>query len=204
MTDTMMTVTMVLVVIPSVVIHEMAHAYAADALGDPTAREAGRLSPNPLRHVDPVGSVAVPLVMAVALPFIVAWARPVPVVVGNLRRPRLHSLWVAMAGPASNVATAALAIVIFRLLRPDQHSSWWVILALVTIVNVVLAVYNLLPIPPLDGSAVVEFLLPRTWLPRWHRVRPFSILLLVALLIAGRRHLDGMLDWAVDLWRWQQ
>ncbi len=204
MTDTMMTVTMVLVVIPSVVIHEMAHAYAADALGDPTAREAGRLSPNPLRHVDPVGSVAVPLVMAVALPFIVAWARPVPVVVGNLRRPRLHSLWVALAGPASNMAAAALAIVIFRLLRPDQHSSWWVILALVTVVNVVLAVYNLLPIPPLDGSAVVEFLLPRTWLPRWHRVRPFSILLLVAFLIAGRRHLDGMLDWAVDLWRWQQ
>jgi len=195
---------MILVVIPSVVIHEMAHAYAADALGDPTAREAGRLSPNPLRHVDPVGSVAVPLVMAVALPFIVAWARPVPVVVGNLRRPRLHSLWVALAGPAPNVATAAPAIAIFRLLPPDQHSSWWVILALVTIVNVVLAVYNLLPIPPLDGSAVVEFLLPRTWLPRWHRVRPFSILLLVALLIAGRRHLDGMLDWAVDLWRWQQ
>ena len=204
MSDTMMTVTMLLVMVPSVVVHEMAHAYAADALGDPTARQAGRLSPNPLRHVDPVGSVAVPLAMAVALPFVIAWARPVPVVVANLRRPRVHSLYVALAGPASNIAAAALAVGLFRVLRPEQQSMWWVVLALVTIVNVVLAIYNLLPIPPLDGSALIEFLLPRSWLAGWYRLRPLSILLLIGLVLVGRRHLDGLLDWAVDLWRRQQ
>ena len=147
---------MVMAMVPSVILHEVAHAYTADAFGDSTARRAGRLSLNPVRHIDPVGSVLVPVFMVMLAPFVIAWAKPVPVFQGDLRNPRLHSLYVALAGPATNFALAGLAIGAFRILRPESQSWPWAVLAMLTIVNVILGVYNLLPIPPLDGSAVIE------------------------------------------------
>ena len=195
---------MVMAMVPSVVLHEVAHAFTADALGDSTARRAGRLSLNPLRHIDPVGTLLVPVVMVLLMPFVVAWAKPVPIYQGNLRNPRVHSLWVALAGPLTNFAIAGLAIGVFRLLRPAQNTWPWALLAMFTIVNMVLGVYNLLPIPPLDGSALIEFLLPRSSLRWWFRIRPYTIFLLLGVLLLARDSFEPLFEWAIDLWDAQQ
>lgn len=200
----MLALTMLVAMVPSVMLHEVAHAYTADAFGDNTARRAGRLSLNPVRHLDPVGSIAVPLLMVLLAPFVIAWAKPVPVYQGNLRNPRLHSLYVALAGPMTNFALAGLAIGVFRVVRPDNDTWPWALLAMLTIVNVVLGVYNLLPIPPLDGSAVIEFVLPRSGLRWWYRIRPYTIFLLIGIMLLARDWFEPLFDWAIDLWTAQQ
>jgi len=197
---TVFAITMVVAMVPSVILHEIAHAYTADAFGDSTARRAGRLSFNPIRHIDPVGSVLVPTVMVLLLPFVIAWAKPVPVLQSNLRNPRVHSLYVALAGPATNFALAGFAIGAFQLFRPERDTWPWLLLAIFTIVNVILGIYNLLPIPPLDGSAVIEFMLPRSKLHWWYRIRPYTIFGLLAIMLLARGWLEPMFDWAVDLW----
>jgi Zn-dependent protease len=203
MSDLSLTIIMLVVLVPSVILHEIAHAYTANALGDNTAARAGRLSLNPIRHIDPVGTLAVPLILALAAPFIIAWAKPVPVVASRLRSPRVHSLLVALAGPTTNFAIAGLAIGTYQVLRPDEQGVLWAGLALLTIVNIVLGVFNLLPIPPLDGSAIIEFLLPRRMLDGWYRVRSFSFILLFGFMIFGRDLLSPVFEWALDLWRIQ-
>ena len=200
----MWAVAMMVAMVPSVILHEVAHAYTADVFGDDTARRAGRLSLNPVRHIDPVGSLLVPIVMVLLAPFVIAWAKPVPVMQSRLRNPRVHSLWVALAGPVTNFALAGLAIGAFRVMRPESDTWLWGLLAMLTIVNVILGVYNLLPIPPLDGSAIVEFALPRSSLEHWHRIRPYTIFLLIGFVFLARPLFDPLLDWAVDLWNDQQ
>jgi Zn-dependent protease len=195
--------TMVLAMVPSVIFHEVAHAYSADAFGDSTARRAGRVSLNPLRHIDPVGSLLVPGLMVLFVPFVIAWAKPVPVFQGNLRNPRLHSLYVALAGPASNFALAGLAIGANQVLRPASGSWPALLLGLFMVVNVLLGVLNLLPIPPLDGSAIIEFFLPQHHLVRWHRIRPLMVFPLFGLLFVGRGLFEPVINWAVDLWQSQ-
>lgn len=195
---------MVLAMVPSVIVHEVAHAYSADAFGDSTARRAGRVSLNPLRHIDPVGSLLVPGLMVLLVPFVIAWAKPVPVFQGNLRNPRVHSLWVALAGPASNFAMAGLAIGVNQIARPASGSWPALLLGLFMVVNVLLGILNLLPIPPLDGSAIIEFFLPRRQLLRWHRIRPFMIVPLFGLLFLGRDFYEPVINWAVGLWESQR
>ena len=138
------------------------------------------------------------------LPFVIAWAKPVPVLQSNLRNPRVHSLYVALAGPATNFALAGFAIGAFQLFRPERDTWPWLLLAIFTIVNVILGIYNLLPIPPLDGSAVIEFMLPRSKLHWWYRIRPYTIFGLLAIMLLARGWLEPMFDWAVDLWNSQQ
>ncbi|MFT7645601.1 MAG: Zn-dependent protease [Candidatus Poriferisodalaceae bacterium] len=200
----MVAVLVIVVLVPSVILHEVAHAFVADALGDDTARRLGRVSLNPLRHIDPIGTLLVPIVMVALTPFVIAWAKPVPVLPSRLRSPRRHSLMVALAGPFTNFALAGLAIGVFQVVRPVRDSMLWGTLALATIVNVVLGIFNLLPIPPLDGSAIIEFLLPRRVLHTWYRFRPYSIVLVVALLLLGRDKLEPVSQWAFDIWNYQQ
>lgn len=159
------------ILILSIVIHEVAHGYAAAALGDPTARYAGRLTLNPVSHLDPIGSVVLPLVTYFSGGFIFGWAKPVPYNPHNLRYGQWGEALVALAGPASNIS---VAIVFGLLIRFAPLSETFIsVAALVAFVNIILAVFNMVPIPPLDGSKVLFAFLPyraqhiRYFLERW-------------------------------------
>lgn len=145
----------VVVLIGSVVIHEVSHGYAANALGDPTARLQGRLTLNPIPHLDPVGSLLIPgLLIITGAPFVFGWAKPVPFNPYNIRNQRVGEAIIAAAGPASNIALATIAALIFRLSGADGGALGG-FLVLAVIINLVLAIFNLVPIPPLDGSKLL-------------------------------------------------
>ena len=171
----------------AIVLHEIAHGWVANAFGDPTARRKGRLSINPLRHVDPVGTLALPLILAVAGAPIFGWAKPVPVVARRMRNPRLHMVLVALAGPGMNLLLAAVgALLLAALMIRPGSGLFWLFLALNLInfvaINIFLAVFNMLPIPPFDGGHVVEGLLPRAAARHYAKLRRYGFLLLFALL----------------------
>ena len=204
MTGTQIAFLLVGVLIPSVILHEVAHGWVADRLGDDTARVAGRLSLNPLRHIDPFGTILLPVMMALFSPIVLGYAKPVPVVISRLRKPRRGALLVSLAGPATNGALAIIAIVAFRAFRPAEESVLWYVLALFSVVNVVLGLFNLLPFPPLDGAAIIEFVLPDRARRHWYRLRPYA----PHSSSGGPAEISGPLgsifEWAVDLWRAQQ
>jgi Zn-dependent protease len=174
----------------AIVFHEISHGWVANAFGDPTAKSLGRLSPNPVKHVDPVGTVALPMVLAIAGAPIFGWAKPVPVVAQRLRNPRLHMMLVALAGPGMNFLLAFLASVALALSAPlisDPRSfgASFLIANLQNflVINIFLGVFNLLPIPPFDGGHVVEGLLPRRALPTWQRIGRFGFPLVILLIV---------------------
>jgi Zn-dependent protease len=173
----------------SLTVHEMAHAWTADRLGDPTARRLGRVSMNPLVHADPIGTFLFPLLAMLAPMPLIGWAKPVPVDVRRLPQPRRDFLLVAAAGPASNVVLAyagSLALLVFEASPPaDESMRFWVGQALTRFVglNVLLAVFNMLPIPPLDGGNVLSALLPPRLSARFDAIRPYGFLLLYALVL---------------------
>jgi Zn-dependent protease len=148
-----------LVIIPSAIMHEFAHGYVADKLGDPTARYAGRLSLDPRVHIDPIGSLLLPLMLFFGSggSFMFAYAKPVPYNPNNLHDKKWGPVWVALAGPATNLAIAFVFGIFVRLLPP---SAFTLLLVIVVQANVVLAVFNCMPIPPLDGSKVLFALMP--------------------------------------------
>lgn len=174
----------------AIVFHEIAHGWVANAFGDPTARRLGRLSPNPIRHVDPVGTVFLPLLLAVSGAPVFGWAKPVPVVARRMRNPRLHMMLVALAGPGMNLALALVAAfalaALSGLAKSESFAAAFLVanLANFLLINVFLAVFNLLPIPPFDGGHVVEGLLPRPLARKWRRIGRFGFLLLILLLVA--------------------
>lgn len=148
------------ILVISVVVHEVSHGFAANALGDPTARLAGRLSLNPLKHADPLGSLIVPFLLYITnAGFIFGWARPVPVNTYNLRG-KYGEVQVALAGPLSNLALALIFGLVIRLGYEILPSSFLHIAALAVLTNIVLALFNLVPIPPLDGSKILFGLFP--------------------------------------------
>lgn len=173
----------------AIVLHEISHGWVAYAFGDPTARDLGRLSPNPIRHVDPVGTVVLPLVLAVAGAPVFGWAKPVPVVAARMRNPRIHMMIVALAGPGMNFALALLAAVGLAMVVPSVQAGSAVgrfvaeNLENFLLINIFLAVFNLLPIPPFDGGHVVEGLLPRAAARRYRSFGRFGFPLLVFLLV---------------------
>lgn len=151
------------VLVFSVVAHEVSHGYAALALGDRTALHAGRLTMNPVKHIDPIGSVLLPLLMAIAnSPFLLGWAKPVPYNPYNLKDQRYGDLKVALAGPMTNFAIAFFFGAILRMFGDADFATPAMIalLDLIVVINIVLGVFNLIPIPPLDGSKVLFTFLP--------------------------------------------
>ncbi|TCM17931.1 Zn-dependent protease [Novosphingobium sp. PhB165] len=174
----------------AIVFHEVAHGWTALALGDPTALEQRRLSLNPLRHVDPIGTVLLPGSLALAGAPVFGWAKPVPVNRWRLRDPRRGMMVVAAAGPGSNLVLAAIGAVLLGLLVRVAGSSESAALQFIAMnfnnfimINVFLALFNLLPIPPFDGSHIVEGLLPDRLAASYARLRPYGFPLLILLLI---------------------
>ena len=175
----------------SLTFHEMAHAWTADRLGDPTARLLGRVSFNPIVHADPIGTVLFPLLAIIGHLPIIGWAKPVPVVVSRLRRKRRDYVLVAAAGPASNLVLAVVAAVVLAALpvsplvlgQPNVSAPVAAFLSLAVRLNILLAVFNMLPIPPLDGGNVLSGLLPQRFATILDQVRPYGFLLLYALLL---------------------
>jgi Zn-dependent protease len=201
MIDTIRNVLLFLaVLVPSVILHEVAHGVAALRFGDDTAQRAGRLTLNPIAHIDPFGTVLLPALLVVFTGAAFGYAKPVPVNPGRMRRPRDHGLLVSLAGPATNIVLALLATLVIRQLLPTGNQTVNDLVVSFGMINVILAVFNLLPIPPLDGSALIERVLPRHMLPRWHQIRQYSmaLLLLVVLLLPGA--LGRVFDVAFDLW----
>ena len=177
----------VLPLIIAITFHEAAHAFAARQLGDNTAYDLGRVSFNPFKHIDPFGTVLLPgLLLLSHAPFLFGYARPVPVNFRNLRNPRLGMVWVALAGPAVNIALALLAALAFHALplAPADYAKWVADnLKNALIINVLLAVFNMLPIPPLDGGRVAVGLLPNVLAYPLSRLEPWGMLILIGILI---------------------
>ncbi|HVP91893.1 MAG TPA: site-2 protease family protein [Terriglobales bacterium] len=184
----------VFVVLFAITVHEAAHGWAALKMGDPTAYAAGRVTLNPLAHIDLIGTVLLPLVLILAHQPVFGWAKPVPVNPHNLRHPRKDSLWISLAGPAANLATAAVSLVLLRLtLRLAAGmpaASMWAksvgglaqLLYMAVMINLALAVFNLIPIPPLDGSGILAGLLPEQAAAQYERLRPYGFILLIILV----------------------
>lgn len=179
-----------LAVVPSIILHEISHGYVANLCGDPTAKNAHRLTLNPIRHVDPFGTLLLPfLLIATGLPAF-GWAKPVPVNVSRLRRPRSQSLYVSLAGPATNIVLSGVAFVYVRyeihhasIYTLTSGYSFFTFMVDFGLVNLILAVFNLLPIPPLDGSAIIERFVPVRHLPRYYELRARALPFLMILLI---------------------
>lgn len=178
-------------VIFAITVHEVAHGWAASKFGDQTARMLGRLTLNPLKHIDPLGTLVVPAVLLMLGGFVFGWAKAVPVTPRNFKHPRRDMAWVAMAGPASNLMMALLWAMVAKIGMILQTTQPDIGLFLIysgvagISINLILLVLNLLPIPPLDGSHVVSALLPPALAWQYNRIAPFGFFIILGLLLLG-------------------
>lgn len=176
----------ILVLIFSVMVHEISHGLLALRLGDTTARDSGRLSLNPLKHLDPFGSVVLPLLLAALGGPVFGWARPVPYNPMNLKNPKRGSGLIAAAGPISNLAVAIVFGLVARALSVSFGGSpIFLLVNLVIIINLALAIFNLIPIPPLDGSGVLFSLLPRSAYKFQEFLTRYGFFILILLIFSG-------------------
>ena len=167
----------------AVVLHEFAHGWVAYRLGDPTAKFMGRLTLNPIKHIDPIGTIVLPIMLIVmSSPVIFGWAKPVPVNFMNLKHPRRDMMWVGIAGPLVNVCLAIFFSLLFKLsFSPTDHH----VIELAVIINLVLAIFNMIPIPPLDGSRLIMGLLPSNFAYALARMEKYGIIIVLLLLYLG-------------------
>jgi Zn-dependent protease len=199
------------VIVPSIILHEVAHGWVALACGDDTAKRAGRLTLNPLAHIDPIGTVILPAILILSGFGWFGYAKPVPVNVGRLRSPRNQGVLVSLAGPATNVVLAAISAVVFHLSNGAAHFDLWAqILFYFGLVNVWLAAFNMLPIPPLDGSVLIERVLPAKWWPGYLQFRRRAIFIVIVVFLVGsyvrvggesafQRFSDGTINWWIHV-----
>ena len=177
----------VLPLLIAITFHEAAHAFVAYKLGDDTAWQLGRVSFNPFKHIDPFGTVILPgLLLLAHSPFLFGYAKPVPVNFGKLNNPRLDMVWVALAGPVTNIILATIVAFAFHALPlvPADAAKWTADnLKNAFLINIVLAIFNMMPIPPLDGGRVAVGLLPRVLAYPLSRLEPYGMLILIGLLI---------------------
>lgn len=175
-------------VIFAITVHEAAHGYAARYFGDMTAQQEGRITLNPLNHIDPIGTILIPALTMMLGGILFGWAKPVPVNFGNLRNPKRDMLWVAAAGPASNLVMAILWAVVFSF-STQAPTAFVMPLSLMAqagiMINVVLLVLNLLPLPPLDGGRIAVSLLPNHLAFQFAKIERFGFIILIVLLFTG-------------------
>ncbi|MGH9068687.1 MAG: site-2 protease family protein [Acidimicrobiales bacterium] len=191
----------------SIILHEVSHGAAALLFGDDTAKQAGRLTLNPIPHVDIVGTIILPAVMLLVGFGAFGYAKPVPVNVGRLRSPRNQSLVVSLVGPAVNIVLAVIAAVVLRAVTQPglpivtgQASVGVLVLVFLGYANVLLAAFNLIPIPPLDGSAVIERLLPTAWWPFYLRLRMYSLPVIFGVVLLFPGALNHVFYPALNWW----
>jgi len=179
--------------IVAIILHEISHGVVAYSLGDDTAKRAGRLTLNPIPHVDPFGSIVLPVLGALTHVPVIGWAKPVPVNPNQLRNRRRDMLIVSLAGPTTNFVLAAIGAVVARWQFHSVNGVYFtlgdlplrvLVPLLFAEVNLFLGIFNFLPIPPLDGASLVERVLPERWLPGWYRFRPYGILVLFLLVFS--------------------
>jgi Zn-dependent protease len=174
-------------------VHESAHAWSAYKFGDPTAKLQNRISLNPANHIDILGTVIVPFLAFFSGGYLIGWARPTPVIPANLSNPRRDNMLVAAAGPFSNILSVLLLAILWhaawsftnkdRFMQPGEGIPilFCYVFGIGILLNLMLAVFNMLPIPPLDGSGVLEYLLPKELLPHYAKIRPYGFVILLLL-----------------------
>jgi len=181
----------ILPVLLAVSLHEAAHAWMADRKGDSTARMLGRLTFNPIKHIDPIGTILVPALMLTFTGFAFGWAKPVPIDVRNLSNPKKDMIWVALAGPASNFIMAILWAVflnisVFFVNSESSVSMFFLLMPVAGImINVILGVLNLLPVPPLDGGRIMAGLLPPRASIQYGKIEPYGFFIVIGLMLSG-------------------
>lgn len=186
----------ILVIFFALSVHESAHGWMAEKFGDPTARMQGRITLNPIAHIDPVGTIIVPVFLAIMGAPVFGWAKPVMVNPYNLKNPKRDNIYISAAGPGSNLIIAFLGIILFIILKNMGIISVMsvqssviaaVVLLLINLIliNVFLAVFNLIPVPPLDGSGIVEGLLKGEALDSYLKIKPYGFLILLAIIYLG-------------------
>jgi Zn-dependent protease len=187
----------VIILIMSVVIHEVSHGYAALALGDPTAKYQGRLTLNPISHLDPVGSFLVPLLGYFAGGFIIGWAKPVPFNPYNLRNQKWGEAIVAVAGPLSNILLAIIFGLAIRFFGPTiMNPSFLSLAGFVVLINITLAIFNLVPIPPLDGSKILFAILPYKWQGFRELIERSGFIFVLVFVFFFWHFLTPIINWA--------
>jgi Zn-dependent protease len=201
-----------LLLIPSIILHELSHGVMALALGDDTAKRAGRLTLNPAKHVDPIGTLLVPAVLSLSGLGAYGWAKPVPVSPNRLKSPRNHTVIVSLVGPLTNYLLAAAFGVAFALTTPQYvrqivhlenvypPTLLGQILFIGGIANIVLGTFNLIPCPPLDGAAVLERFIPDRYLGEYYRLQPLLMLLPFLLILLFRNQWSQLIDHLITWW----
>jgi len=175
----------------AITLHEAAHGYAARHFGDLTAYQAGRITLNPIRHIDPMGTIVIPILILIASQgkFAFGWAKPVPVDFGRLHNPKRDMLWVAAAGPGANLLMAILWTLVIKAMQSVPPNYFTEPIALMArggiIINAVLMVLNLFPLPPLDGGRIAVSLLPHRLAYRFSRIEPYGMIILIVLMFLG-------------------
>ncbi len=175
----------VIPVLFAITVHEVAHGWIANKLGDPTAKMLGRLTLNPVKHIDPIGTIVLPLLMVFTTGFVFGWAKPVPITWQNLRHPKRDIALVAIAGPGANLAMAIFWAIIFKFGLLMESSALQGMGEAGIAVNIILIALNMLPIPPLDGSRVVASFLPGPWAWQYSRLERYGFIIIIVLLVTN-------------------